>query len=138
MRWTEEEYRAALAKRQKAVPINDIGKKKKANKYGAKKTWRDGICFDSIKEANYYSQLKLERQGGLIAGYIVHGKMICTTGGDSSDERATTYEPDFVVLHNDGTYEIIDTKSEATVTPVFKNKMKALKEKFPDVEILLR
>ena len=80
----------------------------------------------------------MEKQSGLIAGYIVHGKMICTAGGDNSEERAVTYEPDFIVLKNDGTYEIVDTKSEATVTPVFKNKMKALKEKFPDVEISIQ
>lgn len=127
-----------MARRQKAMPVTELGKKKRANKYGAKKTWRDGICFDSIKEADYYSRLKLEKQGGLIAGYIVHGKMICTTGGMSSEERATTYEPDFIILNNDGTYEIIDTKSKATVTPLFKNKMKTLKEKFPDVEIHIK
>lgn len=125
MRMTEEEFKRITGK--KAAP--------KRNKYGAKKTWRDGVSFDSKKEAEYYSQLKLKKQSGLIAGYIVHGKMICTAGGDSSEERAVTYEPDFIVLHNDGTYEIVDTKSEATITPVFKNKMKALKEKFPDVEI---
>lgn len=136
---TIEEYNAVLARREKArgakakmVAVVPVEKK---NKYGAKKTWRDGLCFDSRKEANYYDELKIRQQQGLIAGYIVHGKMLCTAGGDSSSERAVTYEPDFIVLHNDGTYEIVDTKSEATITPVFKNKMKALKEKFPDVEI---
>ena len=123
-RMTAEEYKEYMTK-----------KKTKKNKYGAKKTWRDGISFDSKKEADYYSRLKLEQKQGLIAGYIVHGKMVCTTGGDSSEERAVTYEPDFIVLNNDGTYRIIDTKSEATITPVFKNKMKALREKFPNVEI---
>lgn len=133
MRMTEAEYRTIMTKRGKRIaPIAKVPKK---NKYGAKKTWRDGLLFDSIKEANYYSELKLRRQAGVIAGYIVHGKMVCTIGGDSSKEKAVCYEPDFIVLHNDGTYEIIDTKSEATITPVFKNKMKSLREKFPDVEI---
>lgn len=131
---TEEEYQAIMARRKKVVPVAPVPSAKRS-KYGAKKTWRDGLCFDSKKEADYYSRLKLEQQQGLIAGYIVHGKMICTAGGDSSDERAVTYEPDFIVLNNDGTYSIVDTKSEATITPVFKNKMKALKEKFPEVEI---
>lgn len=139
MRMTLEEYEAVLARREKAKRSKAVVVKEtdapKRSKYGAKKTWRDGLFFDSIKEADYYSELKTRRQCGDIAGYIVHGKMVCTTGGNSSDERAVVYEPDFVVLHNDGSYEIVDTKSEATITPVFKNKMKALKEKFPDVEI---
>ena len=136
MRWTEEEYQAYLAKRQATVSPSPKAKKK--NKYGAKKCWVDGLHFDSLREADYYNQLKVEKAAGLIAGYIVHGVMVCITGGDNANEKAVTYEPDFVVLHNDGTYEIIDTKSDATVTPLFKNKMKALKEKFPDVEIHLQ
>ena len=128
---TEKEYRNVIGGKERKAPAAK-------NKYRAKKTWRDGICFDSIKEANYYSELKIRRAAGAIAGYIVHGKMICTYGGDSSKEKAVTYEPDFIVLHNDGTYEIVDTKSVVTITPVFKNKMKSLKEKFPDVEIHIR
>ena len=134
---TEEEYQAIMARRKKVVPVTPAVEPVKRNKYGAQKTWRDGISFDSKKEADYYSSLKMEKQQGLIAGYIVHGKMICTAGGDNSTERAVTYEPDFIILNNDGSYRIVDTKSEATITPVFKNKMKALKEKFPDVEIEL-
>ena len=134
---TEEEFEVFMAKRKKPKVVQPATKKKKKkkNKYGARTTWRDGVSFDSIKEADYYSRLKLEQKQGLIAGYILHGKMICTTGGDNKDEKAVIYEPDFIVLNNDGTYRIIDTKSEATITPLFKTKMKALREKFPDVEI---
>ena len=132
MNWTEEDYQNFLERRGKKPEAP-----KKRNKYGAVKTWRDGVSFDSKKEADYYDSLKLLHKAGAIAGYIVHGKMICTAGTDASD-RAVTYEPDFIILENDGTYKIIDTKSDATITPLFKTKMKALKEKFPDVEIVLQ
>lgn len=133
MRWSEEEYNKFLREKgsAKADPV-------KHNKYKAVKTWRDGIAFDSIKEADYYDSLKLLHRAGEIAGYIVHGKMICTAGGNNSNERAVTYEPDFIILRKDGSYSIVDTKSDATITPLFKNKMKALKEKFPNVKIVLQ
>ena len=107
------------------------------NKYKAVKTWKDGVCFDSKKEAAYYENLKHMLGANEIAGYLVHGKMICIYGGDNSRDRAVTYEPDFVILNNDGTYKIVDVKSEATVTRAFLNKMKALKEKMPKVTVHL-
>lgn len=137
IRWSEDDYYAYTKRQQskKHIPQGE-GKKPKRNKYHAKKTWIDGICFDSQKEANYYTNLKLLHKAGALAGYLVHGAIICTTGTDK-DNRATLYEPDFVLLFPDGTYKIVDTKSEATHTQVFKNKMKAIHEKFPGVEVYI-
>ena len=136
MRWSNDDYYAYQKRQQarKTVPQPLQKQPPKKNKYGAKKTWVDGICFDSQKEAQYYQRLKLLVKAGGLAGYLVHGKMVCTEGTDK-DNKATMYEPDFVLLFPDGTYRIVDTKSEATITPVFKLKMKALREKFPQVNV---
>ena len=135
VRWSEDDYYAYTQKQKakKHIPQAEV-KKPKRNKYGAKKTWVDGICFDSQKEAAYYGNLKLLHRAGVISGYMVHGAMVCTEG-TNKDNKATLYLPDFVLLFPDGTYKIVDTKSEATVTQVFKNKMKSLREKFPGVEV---
>lgn len=133
MRWSEEEYQAYLQRRNSEAPKEKTAKPRK-NKYGAKKTWVDGICFDSVKEAEYYGSLKLLLRTGTIDGYLYHGKMVCTEGTDK-ENRATLYEPDFIVLFPDGTYKIVDTKSEATITQAFKLKMKCLREKFPKIQI---
>lgn len=135
VRWSEEDYYAYSQRmKHQKNPNKGDGKKPKKNKYSAKKTWVDGICFDSRKEAEYYGNLKLLHRAGALAGYIVHGALVCTAGTDK-DNRATLYEPDFILLMPDGTYKIVDTKSDATHTQVFRNKMKSLREKFPKVEV---
>lgn len=135
IRWSEDDYYAWTQKQKhkKHLPQAEA-KKPKRNKYGAKKTWVDGICFDSQKEAKYYGNLKLLCRAGALAGFLYHGKMVCTEGTDK-DNRAVLYETDFVLLNPDGTYKIVDTKSDGTITQVFKNKMKSLREKYPDVEV---
>lgn len=134
MRWSEDDYYAWQQKNKNKANKPLPAQSKRRNKYRAKKTWMDGICFDSQTEANFYRQLKLLHRAGALDGYIVHGAMVCTEGTDK-DNRATLYEPDFILLYPDGTYRIIDTKSQATITPTFKLKMKALREKFPKITI---
>ena len=46
------------------------------------------------------------------------------------------YEPDFVILHPDGHYEIVDTKGMETKQ--FKDKMKIAREKYPGLQIHLK
>lgn len=133
LRWSEDDYYSYMQKRKHGTLAKEQ-KKPKKNKYGAKKVWVDGICFDSQKEAGYYGNLKLLLRAGAIDGYIYHGSMVCTEGTDK-DNRATLYQPDFVLLFPDGTYRIVDTKSEATVTPSFRLKMKSLREKYPKIKI---
>ena len=57
MRWTEEEYMDYLEKRGETTAKS----KPKPSKYRSKKTWIDGICFDSKKEAAYYTSLQIGR-----------------------------------------------------------------------------
>ena len=108
--------------------------RQKRGKYGAVRTWADGVPFDSGWEAEYYGRLKLLLRAGGIAGFLYHGKFILVEG-EGPDHRAVTYEPDFVVLNNDHTYRIVDTKGMETAQ--FKDKMKMMRGKFPKVEVKL-
>lgn len=127
MNITEEEYQELMRRRSGNPPPE-----KKKSKYNAKKTWIDGICFDSKAEANYYAMTKMLVRAGELHGFLYHGKIVCTEG-EKSDHRAVLYEPDFILFKPDGTYEIIDVKGMET--PVFKNKIKSIYEKYPQIKI---
>ena len=61
-----------------------------------------------------------------------HGCMVVAEG-TGIEARAALYETDFVILHADGSYEIVDTKG--VETDAFKLKIKALKSRYPGVKI---
>lgn len=98
------------------------------SKYGAVKTWEYGLCTDSKKEASYLADCVLLCKAKALAGFLYHGKILLAEGSDKA-HRAITYEPDFVLLKTDGTYELIDTKGMETRE--FKNKMKIMRERYP-------
>lgn len=100
------------------------------SKYGAKKTWAFGLPTDSMKEAEYLGNCVLLCKAKALAGFLYHGKILLVEGTDK-DHRAVTYDPDFVLLKADGTYEIVDTKSDPTTTRLFKDKMKIMRERYP-------
>lgn len=109
-----------------------IGKKLKS-KYGARKTSVDGISFDSQAEANYYCKLKILLQKGEIDGFCRQARFLVTDGKDG--EKGTEYVTDFIIFHRDGTYRIVDVKG--VQTPVFKLKIKCMKEKYPNLKVEL-
>ena len=59
MRWSEAEYARYIQNTEQ-----NTSSPKPKNKYSSQKTWIDGICFDSKKEADYYCQLKLLTRAG--------------------------------------------------------------------------
>ena len=87
---------------------------KKRSKYNAKKTVRDGIKFASIKEANYYDQLKLRKQAGEIIFFLMQvpfhlpGNII--------------YRVDFQEFHADETVHFVDVKGYETKEFIIKKK----------------
>lgn len=99
-----------------------------SSKYGAVKTWAFGLCTDSKKEAEYLGNCVLLCKAKGLAGFLYHGKILLVEGTDK-DHRAVTYEPDFVLLKADGTYELVDTKG--VETQVFRNDMKIIRERYP-------
>lgn len=104
MNWSEEDYDRYLKLKGKEV-IKNMPKK---SKYNNKKTWIDGICFDSKKEGDYYIQLKLLLRAKAIKGLCRQPEFILVEGDEK--DRAITYKADFIVFHTDGTTEIIDVK----------------------------
>lgn len=128
MRWSEAEYARYIQNTDKST------QRKKANKYSAQKTWVDGICFDSNKEADYYCQLKLLTRAGEIKGFCRQARFVVTEGIGNM-ERGTEYVADFIIFNNDGTSRIVDVKG--VKTNEFKLKIKALREKYPTLKVEL-
>lgn len=89
--------------------------KNKKSKYGAVKTSVDGQTFDSKKEADFYCELKLRLQSGDIKGFCLQPIFILAPG--------LKYKADFIVFHNNGTTEIIDTKGFKTKEYITKKKV---------------
>lgn len=85
------------------------------SKYKAKKTSIDGHSFDSEKEANYYTELKLRLKAGEIRGFCIQPTFILAPN--------LKYKADFIVFNNDGTSEIIDVKGMKTKEYIVKKKV---------------
>lgn len=126
MHMTEQEYEEYLIKQGKQ-PAD----KKKQPKYRNNRTKVDGILFDSKKEADYYSDLKLQLRIGTIWGFCRQPEFILLEG--FAGVRPETYRADFIVFNLDGTCEIVDVKGYRT--EVYKIKEKQFKIKFPRLEL---
>jgi len=127
MNWTEDELSEYLKKRGQ-TPLNAP---KTRSKYGNRKVWADGFCFDSEKERDYYNTLKLLLRAGVIKGFGRQPEFLLTEGTGPHD-RGTSYRADFIVWYMDRV-EIVDTKGFETET--FKLKLKMMKEKYPEIEV---
>ena len=125
--WTEED----VIKHNKRVnKMTDLSKIKsedstntastKKSKYGANKVEVDGIKFDSKKESDYYSELKLRLIAKDIKGFCRQPEFILAPN--------LRYKADFIIFNNDGTSEIIDVKGMQT--QVYKDKKKVFEDKF--------
>ena len=129
MRWTEEQYTEYLKKNNK---LRDrVLSKAGQVKYNNNRVEVDGILFDSQLEADYYSDLKLQLKMGTIKGFCRQPQFILQEG--FGDVRPITYKPDFIVFHNDGSYEIVDIKGFETQE--FKRTKKLFAAKFPKLEL---
>ena len=103
------------------------------NKYNARKTEVDGIVFDSNKEANRYTELKLMQRAGMIKNLRLQQKfcLIPTIEGvrGGVKQRATYYIADFEYWekHGDKWVRVVeDVKSPATKTAAYKLKKKLM------------
>ena len=100
--WTLEQYR-------------EYKNRNKRSKYNATKTNVDGHTFDSKKEADYYSELKLRLQAKEIRGFCLQPIFILAKG--------LKYKADFIIFNNDGTSEIVDVKGFRTKEYITKKKV---------------
>lgn len=94
------------------------------NKYFNKKVVIDGIKFDSKKEANYYTKLKLLKQTGLIWDLELQKKYILQKGFEFNGKkiREISYIADFVYEDKNGIH-VVDTKGFKTDVYKLKKKM---------------
>jgi hypothetical protein len=123
LNWTEEEYREYLRRRGKEPEQPEATWKKKAArlKYGNKRTERHGRVFDSVHEADCYDELLLRAMGGEIRAVALQVDFHLPGG--------TIYRADFVTMEKDGTYRVLDAKSEATrKDKVYRLKRRMMRE----------
>jgi hypothetical protein len=108
--WTPEQYRDYLAKQARAHQNNKY--------HNIPTEARDGTMMKSVHEATFYNERLLEKQAGLITSVeynvrfelVVNNIFICT------------YELDFRITYPDGKVRYVDTKSQPTLTNLFRIK----------------
>lgn len=93
-------------------------------KYNNKIVFHDGIKFDSIREFNYYTKLKLMQKAGLIWNLELQKKYVLQKAFtfDGKKIREISYYADFVYEDKDGLH-VIDTKGYRTDTYKLKKKL---------------
>ena len=107
-------------------------------KYGNKKVTIDGLTFDSKREANRYTELKLLVCGGVITNLQTQVKfeLIPSQKDDKGKviERAVNYIADFVYKEN-GKTVVEDTKGFKTKDYIIKRKLMLFKYDIRIIEI---
>ena len=106
-------------------------------KYRAIRTMVDGIYFDSKREANRYSELKMMEKAGIINSLKLQPEFKCVVNG----KKVCTYKADFEYLMVDeegpqgqiGYYIVEDVKGFKT--PVYRLKKKLVEALFPGTVI---
>lgn len=108
-------------------------------KYYNKKTFIDGIKFDSKLEAERYRQLKILERAGVIYDLELQPEyeLIPSFRKNGKTWRRTVYKADFrYILCEDDKTIIEDVKgSTAVITDVFRLKQKLFEYKYPDYTI---
>lgn len=95
--------------------------KEKRAKYGNRRTEYNGRIYDSAHEADVAQQMDFRLRAGEIRGWMPQMEFILPGG--------VKYRADFVVLRNDGKYDVVDAKSEATrKDKVYRIKRRQMKE----------
>lgn len=96
------------------------------SKYHSKKVIIDGITFDSLKEGNYYTKLKLLQKSGVIKDlelqkeYLLQEKFKI----NGKTRREITYKADFTYITTENNkIHVVDTKGFRTEVYKIKKKM---------------
>ena len=100
------------------------------SKYNNVRTVVDGITFDSKKEAQRYSELRLMEIGNHITNLECQPKLPLMVNG----KQVGNYIGDFKSMES-GQMIIEDVKSKATMTPVYRLKKKILSTYDPPISI---
>jgi hypothetical protein len=92
------------------------------NKYGARKTEYNGRLYDSKKEAAYAQGLDVLEKAGVVAVWIPQFKIDIEVNG----AHICNILVDFFIIYVNGEHELVEIKSKATKTPVWRLKVKLL------------
>ena len=95
----------------------------------------DNIKFASIKEAEYYQDLKLLYRAGEVVKFTLQPEFILQKKFKKNGKtiRAIKYIADFWVEYKDGTKEVIDTKGFKT--DIFRIKQKIFEYRYPKLKL---
>jgi len=109
-----------------SIKDGKIVKKSKSSKFNNVKVEIDGHTFDSKKEAEFYGQLKLKKNAGLIKDFQMQVQYDIIV----NQIKIAKYFLDFLVENNDGSIEYIDIKGKDSKTNKFiKTGVFALKKR---------
>ena len=87
----------------------------KTNKYGARKTEYKGQRYDSKFEAETAHSLEVRKMAGDIKDYETQYKIEAWAyDKDGNKAIQVKHKVDFRILHNDGSYELIESKGVET------------------------
>jgi hypothetical protein len=103
-----------------------VQNKSKSSKFNNIKVEIDGYNFDSKKEAEFYGALKIKKQASLIKDFQMQIKYEIVV----NKIHIANYFLDFIIQHNDGSFEYIDIKGKDSKTNKFiKTGVFALKKR---------
>jgi uncharacterized Zn finger protein (UPF0148 family) len=88
---------------------------KKTNKYGAKRTEYKGQIFDSKFEAETAFSLEVRKKAGDIKDYETQYQIEAWAYDEKGNKAIQVkHKVDFRILHNDGSYELLESKGIET------------------------
>lgn len=107
----------------------------KRTKYLAKKTTVDNITFDSMREAQYYAELKRQKESGLIKEFKIQPRYTVLEAYRHPTTRKMVrkveYVADFLITLPDGSERVTDVKSKITAkNPVYRLKKKLFESRY--------
>jgi hypothetical protein len=107
------------------------------SKFGNRKIVVDGILFDSIAESKYYKKLKLLEAKGMIRAVETQPIFLLQEGFEKNGAKykPITYIADFRYIDKEGNVCIVDVKTKATETDVFRIKHKLFEKRYPDLHL---
>ena len=109
----------------------------KKSKYGNVKVTIDGFTFDSKREAEYYTSLKVDPD---VRSIEIHPRYELTpkfTNAEGVERRAQHYVADFLVTFKDGRPDqVVDVKGMET--PMFKLKRVLFELKYNKVIVIVK
>lgn len=132
-RWTSKDIeKLGYSKSQQAGTKRQVKKvsKKRAHKYGARRTEYAGIHFRSKLEADYAAYLDILKAAGEVETWEYESRK-CKFKLELDGLYYGSYTIDFFVKYADGSEEYIETKG--AVTRDFAKTFKVFRHCYPDI-----